>query len=108
MSKAKPAKLSHSALTAALTTVLYTVPANTQVIVKEIILANTSAVPVPVTISAGSTTGVADRIVPASPVPANSTVVLSLSTVLNAGETITGGAATAAVVGAAISGVEVA
>ena len=102
-----PTKLSHSALTNTLTTVLYTVPASTAVIVKEILLSNTSSSGVAVTISAGSGTGVADRIVPATIVPANGTVVLSLSTVLSANDTNTGGAATASVIGCLISGVTV-
>lgn len=104
MSTATGTKFSHSALTTTLTTVLYTVPASTKALVKEIVLANTSTSAVPVTISAGASTGVADRIVPATPIPGNGTVVLALNTVLNAGDTITGGAATGAVVGCSISG----
>lgn len=107
MSVATPLKLSHTALTTTLTTVLYTVPGSTKVVIKEIILANTSASAVAVTISAGSSTGVADRIVPATPVPANTTVVLSLNTILSAADTITGGAATGAVIGCSISGVTI-
>ena len=107
MPTATPKRLAQAALTSTLTTVLYTVPASTGTIIKEVVISNTSTSAVPVTLRAAGT-GVANTLFPATSVPANSTVVLALSTVLAAGETITGGAATASVVGVTISGVEVA
>lgn len=100
--------LSSTALTATTTTVLYTVPAATATIVKEILLCNTDSAACTVTLQAGGTTGVADRILSAVSLAAGETKFVSLSTVLSTGQTITGGASSASVVGCKISGVEVA
>lgn len=100
-------KLSHSALTATTTTTLYTVPASTTTIIKEILLCNTDTSARTVTIQAGSTTGVADRILSALSLAPGETKILSLSTVLLTTETITGGASVTSVVSCLISGVEV-
>lgn len=99
--------LSHSALTATTTTTLYTVPASTSTIVKEILLCNTDTVARTVTLQAGSTSGVADRIINTLNIQANETKTISLSTVLTTGQTITGGASTGSVVSCLISGVEI-
>ena len=99
--------LSHSALTATTTTTLYTVPASTTTIVKEITLCNTDTVARTVTLQAGATTGVADRVLNAMSLAPNETKVISMSLVLATTQTITGGASTASVVSCLISGVEV-
>lgn len=100
-------KLSQTALTTTLTTNLYTVPGGKMAIIKEILLANTSTSAVAATVRAGNGTGVPETIIPAVVIPPNSTVLFSLSVVLNAADTITGGAATGAVIGCTISGVTV-
>lgn len=100
-------QLSHSALTATTTTTLYTVPASTSTIIKEILICNTDTVSRTVTLQAGGTTGVADRILGTMSISPSETKVISLSTVLTTGQTITGGASTASVVSCIISGVEV-
>lgn len=99
---ATPKALSRGLLTATSAT-LYTVPAATTTIITNIVLANTSATAVSVTIALD---GVA--IVPATSVPANTVVPFDLRQALAATKTITGSASTAAVVGCHISGAEVA
>lgn len=98
------AQLSQSALTATLTTTLYTVPAATTAIVKEVLIANTDSAARTVTIRAGGS-GVANTLIPTVSVPANTSVVFSLSTVLPTGTVISGGASVGSVVGVTISGV---
>lgn len=101
-------QLSQTALTATLTTTLYTVPAATTTIIKEILLCNTDTVSRNVTIYAGNGTGVAQTILSAYPVGPGETKAIELSTVISAAYTIKGGASTTAVVSCAISGTEVA
>jgi len=101
-------QLDQSALTATLTTLLYTVPASTSTIVKEILLCNTDTVSRTVTITAGDGTVVKNTILDALPISAGETKFITLSTLLNAAETISGGASSAAVVSCTISGVEIA
>jgi hypothetical protein len=99
-------KLAEVALSATTTTVLYTAPASTTAILKEIVLCNTDTVDRTVTIQAGSGTGVASRILSAYIVKAGTTSIFTFSTVVLTGETITGGASAASVVGCKISGGE--
>lgn len=98
--------LSHTALTNTTTTVLYTVPAATTTIVKELTFCNTDTVARTVTIQAGATTGVADRIISAVTLQAGETKIFSFSTVLATTQTLTGGASAGAVVSCVASGVE--
>lgn len=102
-------QLSQTALTATLTTTLYTAPASTKCIIKEILLCNTDAVARTVTIRAGASpaTGVISTLLSALSVGAGETKFVTLSTVLEATHLITGGASTGAVVSCTISGVEV-
>lgn len=82
---------------------LYTTPASTNTILKNIVLTNTTAAASIVTI------GVAGKnIVSGYAVAANDTVVIDLSIVLNAADTITGVQTTASAVNVFLSGVEVA
>jgi hypothetical protein len=99
-------QMSHTALTNTTTTTLYTVPGSTKTILKEIVLCNTDTSARTVTIQAGSTTGVADRVLAAVSVGPGVTQAYSFNTVLNAADTVTGGASTGAVVSCLISGVE--
>lgn len=96
------------ALSATTTTSLYgPVAASTKAIIKEIVLCNTDTVERTVTMQVGSATGVANRILNSYSVPANGTAIITLSTVLVTGDSITGGASSASVVSCNISGVEV-
>lgn len=101
-------QLHQSALTAALTTELYAVPALTETIVKEILLCNTDTVSRTVTITMGDGTAVKNTILKVLTIAPNATKFITLSTVLKALETINGGASAGAVVSCTISGVEVA
>lgn len=103
-----PTQLDQSALTAVLTTELYLVPASTTTIVKEILLCNTDTVSREVTITMGDGTVVKNTILDALILTPGETKFITLSTVLNAAETISGGASSAAVVSCTISGVEIA
>lgn len=99
-----------AALDTTLSTVLYTAPAlnanvtapSSTAYVKEIVISNTAAAAINVTIGVNG-----KAILGAVPVAANDTKILrGLNIMLNAGATITGGAS-AAGVNAVISGVEV-
>ena len=102
-------QLSQSALTATLTTTLYTAPASTSTIIKEIVLCNTDTVARTVTIRAGASpaTGVLSTIINAVTIQPNETQIFTFSTVILTTHLITGGASSAAVVGCTISGVEI-
>lgn len=100
-------QLSQTALTTTLTTLLYTVPAATKAIVKEIILCNTDTTAHDVTITMGAGTAVKNTILDALSVAGGETKFVTLSTVLKTTETINGGASVGAVVSCIISGVEV-
>ena len=102
-------QLSQTALTGTTTTTLYTTPAATKTIVKEILLCNTDSVPRTVTIQMGASpaTGVLSRILSVVSLQAGETKVFAGSTVLETTHLITGGASSAAVVSCTISGVEV-
>jgi len=110
MTTATAKQLSQTALTATTTTTLYTVPAATKTILKEITLCNTDTSSRTVTIQAGASpaTGASARILSAVNLLAGETKVVSLSMVLEATHLITGGASSASVVSCTISGAEVA
>lgn len=95
------------ALSATTTTTLYTAPASTKAIIKEVLLCNTDTSSRTVTMQVGTGTAVANRILSAVSLAPGETKFITLSTVLNTGETITGGASSASVVSCVVSGVEV-
>lgn len=80
-----PAKLYGGALSAAANTILYTVPVGKQAIVKQITIGGVTSAGFTVTLIIGGVT-----LVNTYAVPANGIVVLDLSQVLNAGDTIVG------------------
>lgn len=97
-------------LTATLTTSLVTVASLTgagKLLVKEVLLANTDTVARAVTLYMGTSAALGKTILPAVSVPANSAVAVTLSTVLNNGDTIFGGASVTNVVDITISGVTI-
>lgn len=108
MSAGTPKSLSHTALTATTTTTLYTVPASTTTVMTEIVLCNTDTVARKVTIQAGASTGVADRICNQMTIQPNETKQLTFAMNLATTQTITGGADAGSVVSCLISGVEIA
>lgn len=97
-----------TALSVTTTTTLYTVPGSTKAVIKEILLCNTDSVARTVTMQVGTGTAAANRILSALSLAAGETKFVSLSTVMNAAETITCGASAASVVSCVVSGVEVA
>lgn len=95
-----------AALSATPSTTLYTAPASTKAIVKEILLCNTDSVALTVTLYLnGSAAG--NALLSALSLAAGETKIISLSTVLETGQTIKGGASASGVVACTISGVEV-
>lgn len=89
-------------------TVYAAVPANTKVIVTNILIANTSAAPVALHLSAvpsGGTAGAGNRIMPGTPIPANTLVPIDLALVLGPGAFLSAMAAVAAAVTVTVSGV---
>ncbi|MGC4378243.1 hypothetical protein WD019_15145 [Fictibacillus sp. Mic-4] len=90
---------------------LYTVPANTKSIVKNVVLTNTTGADATITlhfVPSGGTAGAANKVISSYTVSANDTVVIDLSAVLEAGDTIQGLQGTASAVTVYLSGVEVA
>ena len=98
------------ALSATPTTSLTTVNAATggtvPLLVKNIVVANSGTVARKVTLYGGTSAAVASLLLPAISIPANTSVVIDLNTILNAGESIFGGSDAAAVVGVTITGVK--
>jgi hypothetical protein len=92
----------------AATAVLYTVPAATRSIVKEIILCNTDTNAIAVTMNYLKDGGTLAKgtILSAVSFAAGETKILSLSSVLNAGDAVKGLAGTADKVTVSISGIE--
>ena len=102
-----PAVLSHGALST-VDSLLYTVPVATTTIIKELWITNHAAVDVPVTLSVVSGGGpptASDRVLNSVPVNKNNPLVLPLSTVMAAGDTIWGFAGNS-LLNCRISGVE--
>lgn len=92
-------------------TTLYTVPANTKSIVKNIVLTNTTGADATITLNFVPSGGVvlpANQIICSYTISANDTVVIDLSAVLEAGDTIQGYQGTASAVTVYLSGLEVA
>lgn len=98
------------ALSATTTTPLYAVPGATKFLLNSIVLCNTDTSTRTVTMQLGAGTAAANRFLSAlSLTPGEKKVVeFAKPIVLQATETISGGASSAAVVSATISGVEVA
>lgn len=108
MSTATMKQAYQGALSATTTTTLYTVPALTKFLVKEVVLCNTDTVARTVTAQWGGGTAAANRWLSALTLQPGETRVFGFNKVLDAAETITGGASSASVVSCAISGVELA
>jgi len=92
-------------------TTLYTVPASTTTIAKNIILANTTATDATIDVhfvpNAGAA-GATNKIIPTYTVPTNDSIVVDMAGVLETGDTIQALQATASAITVYISGVEVA
>lgn len=84
-------------------TTLYTVPASTTAIIKEIILCNKTASAATATITFDSW-----NIVAAKSIAANDTLVIELHSILETGKILAGLAGTASAIDCFISGIEVA
>lgn len=95
-------RLARGAFTTTVTTALYTVPSATTTIVTNIAITNTAATAGTFTLALAGT-----RIHEATAIAANTTVYIDLKQVINATETIQGGAS-ATTINYHISGVEVA
>lgn len=99
-----PIQIYKGTLTAVLTTNLYAAPS--KVLIKEILLCNTSSGVVAVTLKYG-VAGSELTMLSAKTLQAGETKIISLSTVLNAVEVIDGGDNTGSVVDVIISGIAV-
>jgi ATP-dependent protease ClpP protease subunit len=91
-------------------TTLYTVPSGKKAIIKQILLSNTSASDVTVTIylvPSGGTAGANNMIVPGITVNAKTVVTIDMAQVMNAGDFLVGVQNTSGAVTVTISGVEV-
>lgn len=97
-----------TALSATLTTTLYTVPASTKTIVKEMVICNTETSALTVSIFVGTSATAANAIIDAVSFAPGETKLFTFSTVLVAADQIRGGASAANVVSINASGVEVA
>lgn len=88
---------------------VYTVPASTSTIIKEIVVANTTGSPVVIDVSfvaSGGTAGVTNNVIAQHQIGAYATVMYTFSQVLATGGFISLKAGTAAAVTVTISGVE--
>ena len=86
---------------------LYTVPASTDAKVTEVVIANTSAAPATISLSAvpsGGSAGVANRLVAGLSVAANSVTVLDMSVFLTTGDFLSALQGTSGAVTLTISG----
>lgn len=87
---------------------IYTVPANTTGIIKEIILTNTTATPADISLSivpSGGSAGLNNRIFEQKEIPANGSEIIQLTTVVEAGDTIQMSQITDGAITATMSGV---
>lgn len=97
-----------TALSATLTTTLYTVPASTKTIIKEMVICNTESSALTVSVFVGTSATVANAVLDAVTFGAGETKIFTFSTVLVAADQIRGGASAASMVSINASGVEVA
>ena len=91
-------------------TTLYTTPASTSTIVKNILMTNTTATDATITISfvpSGGTAGATNRVFTGYTVKANDTVAVDLSSVLSTSDFISALQGTSGAITIYISGVEV-
>jgi ATP-dependent protease ClpP protease subunit len=91
-------------------TTLYTVPSGKKAIIKQILLANTSASSVTITIylvPSGGTAGAGNMIVSDITVNAKTVVTIDMAQVMNAGDFLVGVQSTSGAITVTISGVEV-
>jgi hypothetical protein len=91
-------------------TTLYTAPASTTTIIKNIIICNTTATDATLTLSlvpSGGSAGTTNRIMSALVIKANDTVAMDLSGLLSTGDFISALQGTSAALTVHISGVEV-
>lgn len=89
---------------------LYTVPASTQTVVKQIILGNTTATDLTTTLNfvpSGGTASISNSLFPEIIISANNAVTIDISSVLPALSSIHGRASASASINIHISGVEV-
>jgi hypothetical protein len=82
-----PTKFGQAAITTGVAT-LYTVPASTRALVKELSIANTTAAPINVRVFMGAGATTANAFFYDVPVPANNVLQYNGVQVLNAGDTI--------------------
>ena len=95
-------------LSATLTTTLYTVPASTKTIVKEIEVTNTESSALTYSLFVGTSATAANAIADARSIAPGETQIYTYSKVLIAADQIRGGASAASVIAINASGVEVA
>lgn len=81
---------------------LYTVPASTTTIIKSIILANKTSIDITATITFAGT-----NIIPAHTIPANDSIVVQMTAIIETGDLIEGLSDTEASIDYYISGIEV-
>lgn len=84
-------------------TTLYTVPANTKTIIKNILICNTSALAAIITVSAAG-----QNIISGMRVDPNDTVSMDISLVMETSDTLTASQGTSGAISLYVSGVEVA
>lgn len=91
-------------------TTLYTAPASTSTILKNILLCNTTSTDATITISfvpSGGSAGTTNRVFSAYTVKANDTVAVDMSSILSTGDFVSALQGTSGAITAYISGVEV-
>ena len=110
MSSYTPTRLAQSCVASTTETTVYTVPADTSCIVKQIVSANVTGTAATTSISlvaSGGTAGVTNRILEQVSIPANSTVSFDLAQVLATGGFISIQQGTASAITSTISGVQI-
>jgi hypothetical protein len=105
-----PTRLAQSCVASTTETTVYTVPADTSCIVKQIVCANVTASAATISISlvaSGGTAGVTNRVLEQVSVPANSTISFDLAQVMATGGFISIKQGTASAVTTTVSGVQI-
>lgn len=105
-----PTRLAQSCVASTTETTVYTVPASTSCIVKQIVCANVTASAATISISlvaSGGTAGVTNRVLEQVSIPANSTVSFDMAQVLATGGLISIKQGTSSAITSTISGVEI-
>jgi hypothetical protein len=83
---------------------LYTVPGGQKIIVKQVVIANTTATAATITLGVGTSSTAANQFVPAVSIPANTVETLEMALVLTAAETLNGLQGTSSAITVMISG----